>query len=61
MGWNWSVHLAQRAHETTGVRSGLDPACRIVDRFPVRPCGDGGTRSAVYIDNYIIVSHDMQE
>ena len=61
MGWNWSVHLAQRAHETVGVGLGFDPANRIVDRYPAHPCAAGGIRSAVYIDNFLITGQDKSE
>ena len=40
---------------------GLGPANRIVDRCPARPCAAGGTRSAVYIDNFLIIGQDKSE
>eukprot|EP00972_Heterocapsa_arctica_P033091 4868467-Heterocapsa_arctica.AAC.1 len=63
MGWSWSLHLAQRAHETSCVRHGLKPHDRIVDRHPTRLLtGEShigsGLRHAVYVDNYLVLGHD---
>ena len=61
MGWSWSLHLAQRSHETVGVRSGLSPSLRLVDKHSGVPLTTGGCRSAVYVDNFLIIGQDRDK
>ena len=37
MGWSWSLHLAQKVHETRLKRLGADPDYRILDKVPAVP------------------------
>ena len=58
MGWSWSLHFAQKAHEFRLSTAGLTSENRVVDRMSTRPLRtQHDVRHAAYVDNNFFIGH----
>ena len=60
MGWKWSLWCAQKAHESQARKSGLPDETRIMDRLTCPKLTRNSFASAIYVDNFLICSHDPE-
>ena len=61
MGWSWSLWFCQTMHEFLFERHGIPSCMQIQDRRACPPLKGSDVAGAVYVDNFLLASHDPRQ